>query len=785
MEVRVGRVSKIRTALLVILALVATVISGSSAQATDTFRKEIVGGTKAFAFPHRNGALSVGSCAPEGTRLQTWQLGNLISDIMPPHVLCDDMANAVADPDSNFVYVPARDGDLPTSKIVSVLAISEGEVKWSADVPCLIRLGSVSMGADRTLYLNGDPCFGLGIYGISTVTRAVKFRVGVDNAVSEIKAFNTGFVVRAQSSFSREFVYYSLDGQQTGTYIAPQTEGVNWNVSSWAVAPDGMLYVAMDPGGDSRCDENWTELAIVGRRANGSEFGSLAAPNCIVPPETLSGLIKVRPGGGLVTLMTPNQLPGFPRLPSTLALIQETGVAHYVALTNDRYLGGVEVDTNGNLLVVRSLESFPNPCGCQVEATIFDDTGATVETAVTSGYAANVDKRLFTLVGSHADFIAGALSLVVEEDSKLYAQIVPMSHLGDEFISHEVLDPAHRLPRKTVLSFGDSIAAGNGTGGSGGYPNNASSYPARLGELLDWQVYNYAKTGACAGSFHGGADGTPSSCQTSILSDQITHVPDAVHPDLITITIGGNDIQFAECLKFEIGFGGENVCSGSAFTQHLQALRKNLREVSKVLRQRYAGVPIVITNYFDPFPSPGQSCNIMPGLYVYINAVVNNNPAKIFKDVVLLRFDAQAKKFADKVFTQAQRVVERLNTALNEVAAAKGLTVVPLDFSGHDLCTDYPESGSTAWVFGPLVDVFFSGYSSIDHFVVEYKFIPTHRCTPTPDCDTEKVNIPARTWDIAGYHLTFTAVLRSNALPHLTDDGSLEVAQRIEGVVQR
>ena len=68
----------------------------------------------------------------------------------------------------------------------------------------------------------------------------------------------------------------------------------------------------------------------------------------------------------------------------------------------------------------------------------------------------------------------------------------------------------------TIVSFGDSIAAGEGSGADHGYPDNPAAYSAVLAGRVGGTSYNFSITGACASAGSGAATGTDSSeCRVS------------------------------------------------------------------------------------------------------------------------------------------------------------------------------------------------------------------------------------------------------------------------------
>jgi len=335
-------------------------------------------------------------------------------------------------------------------------------------------------------------------------------------------------------------------------------------------------------------------------------------------------------------------------------------------------------------------------------------------------------------------------------------------------------------PSKTLVAFGDSIAAGEGSGSSQGYPDNPGAYPARLAAKLGWDAQNFAISGACAATSGNGDGATPSSCTKSILNDELPlAISKGLRPSLITITVGANDIQFGKCFQAVIGFSADNPCEKTKLTKSLGALKANLTRSMTAIKQAYPNVPIALTRYFNPLPSGDELCPLMPGLYLYKTIFIDKKSGQAAKTLVTGKLDSASKDFQDDIVLEALRVIGKLNSTLQQVADAQGASIVALNFSGHDLCKDYAGSGSTAWVFGPSADLFVSYFNRFIGDSREWQFTPLHRCTPTPQCDSLSIT-DFKSYDKGGTKFNYSILFRSNDLPHLTSDGHDAVAELLK-----
>ncbi|WP_244282695.1 GDSL-type esterase/lipase family protein [Micromonospora chersina] len=331
-----------------------------------------------------------------------------------------------------------------------------------------------------------------------------------------------------------------------------------------------------------------------------------------------------------------------------------------------------------------------------------------------------------------------------------------------------------------IVSFGDSIAAGEGSGPHSGYPNNAAAYSARIASRLGWSSYNFAISGACAAtSGKGGVWGTPSECTKSIIADQIPAAAAMnLKPSLVTVTVGANDIRFADCIQQVLGLASSSPCSGKTFDDHLQALKLNLGMALAKIRDLYGSdVPIVVTRYFSPMPGyvsdAKDVCPTMPALALAKVYTEKGAKAAVW---AVRDLNNRARDYQASVSDKTLAVVGKLNNTLTKTATPFKATMVGLNFSGHDFCTDY-DGRSDSWVLAPQVSVFASYYGA-GGASFERELRPAHRCVVTPSCDTNTMFVD-KSGDWNGQHWTFILSFWSNDFPHLTKPGHEAVASRI------
>ena len=116
--------------------------------------------------------------------------------------------------------------------------------------------------------------------------------------------------------------------------------------------------------------------------------------------------------------------------------------------------------------------------------------------------------------------------------------------------------------------------------------------------MLDWTSYNFAISGACTVR-----DAIPNHCHDGVIEDEIPKAQALnLKPDLVTLTVGANDIGFSDCVEPLLRRRSDGPCSGQQFRDNLANLATHLDTVLGTLRTMYPRTPIVVTRYFDMFP---------------------------------------------------------------------------------------------------------------------------------------------------------------------------------------
>ncbi|MHB8513216.1 MAG: GDSL-type esterase/lipase family protein [Actinomycetota bacterium] len=339
------------------------------------------------------------------------------------------------------------------------------------------------------------------------------------------------------------------------------------------------------------------------------------------------------------------------------------------------------------------------------------------------------------------------------------------------FVGSFITFRKHGLPRHgELLALGDSIAAGAGLGPASGYPDNILAYPAALEDALGWSGFDFAITGACAmkPSDPGADPGTRTACVHSVLSDELPRASSILPrpPDVVVMTIGGNDLDFANCGLELLGsfLVHLNACAGSVLEQRVGVLEANLSTVLAKLHEVYPKARVYVTSYFNPLPAPSaaSACSI----YNLVAAI--HSPFS----VLLNRSGSAARQTQAELFQRAEVVLDALNQAIRSSVVRAKDHVVALDFVGHDFCQ---ANASDAWIFGPEIHV------SVRTGVIakRWDYLLPYPC-PNDSGKSPPISTHGPvTVHVSGIRITYDATISNNCMPHPTRAGQEAIAQAI------
>lgn len=326
-----------------------------------------------------------------------------------------------------------------------------------------------------------------------------------------------------------------------------------------------------------------------------------------------------------------------------------------------------------------------------------------------------------------------------------------------------------------LFAFGDSVAAGEGSGPGTGFPDNEGSFNEVFAARHGYAVHNFAVTGATT-----------------------THVREAqlplalgrgIQPSLITLMAGANDIGYGQCLLSMIGASQVNPCTPAGLASSLPAMGASLAETLVALKTAFPQARIAVLSYYNPMPKRRAACRAMkPLLEAKLLFADQNVPG--FVQSVTDRSKADVKAFQGELHGAAQAVVNGLNAAVRgAVAAARRVvgsrvaSVIGLNFTNHDFCRDYYRKNQ-AWVLAPKILSQGAVTLPSGQLPVGTTASPKHWCRDGVLCPAQPaapdvyLAVPANP-----YGVSYEIAVWVNDFPHLTVAGNRAVARTLAHVL--
>lgn len=227
---------------------------------------------------------------------------------------------------------------------------------------------------------------------------------------------------------------------------------------------------------------------------------------------------------------------------------------------------------------------------------------------------------------------------------------------------------ATALESNRYVAMGDSVAAGAGLMAMTNTPEDqlcarsSSAYPHRVSRALGMSLEHLACSGAKADE---GLYGEQEREGTT-LAPQLDSAFAAGTPDLITITIGANDVRWAEFVQQCYAWDCGGAVDDGLASAYLLDLRWELYRTLRGIKHRSMDfMPrVILTGYFTPLSTTAPSC-------------------------------ADTRNFSTQEITWLNTQAAALNQVIAQAASWYSFVeYVPVDFSGHELCTAHP------WVQG-------------------------------------------------------------------------------------
>ncbi len=215
------------------------------------------------------------------------------------------------------------------------------------------------------------------------------------------------------------------------------------------------------------------------------------------------------------------------------------------------------------------------------------------------------------------------------------------------------------------VALGDSVAAGVGLTGDSdpsACDRTTSAYPSVLAMLYAFKTVSIACSGAEA------TLGVISSQTVNnlALAPQLQNLFSLPKPKLITLTVGANDVHWNQIIsQCYVGSCNQDLADPTYQTS-LSTLSGNLNNIFSKIAEHYgAAIPtVIVTGYYQPLPAHSSDC-------------------------------LDVKNLSTLQLIWLRGLGDQLNDVLkNSVTNFKYATFVPVDFTGHELCS------TDSWVQG-------------------------------------------------------------------------------------
>ncbi len=279
----------------------------------------------------------------------------------------------------------------------------------------------------------------------------------------------------------------------------------------------------------------------------------------------------------------------------------------------------------------------------------------------------------------------------------------------------------------TVVGLGDSVAAGYGLAGAPG--GSRVAYPYLVAEELGRIPVTFAISG-------GDSDLVRKRLDAALRTD----------PEVVTLTVGANDVGFPDCIVATLkSLGGRsfhNPCEeGKGFASRIAKLERNLVAIFDEVAAKSPKSVVAVTLYYDPLQQP-RACDL---------------PAVVAGDERETIYHA-----LDALSELSGRVTTALNGAINRAARnATNVQVVDLRqtfTAGHDMCA----GADHQYVFGPKVKATLASVFNVDLF-------------DGATCPYPPANDPNFSGKVNGLKVDGAA----NCMPHPTEEGQRRIAAAI------
>lgn len=560
-------------ALVGVVASVLTVLTpGTASAAVPTLKWSAVTANPKYSsvVTSPTGDVTVG-CYDSGSQdLTTYNSTGTVVRQISRTTTIDGVQNCITEPivDKNGTVYGVPYGTLTaggTGYGPNLLAYSGNTLKWKYPVGCgSDRLGQWAVGADGNIYAL-TPGHLIGIApdlkaGQTQPDKVMDVSIPSDCS-AHVLPYKDGIMVHGQSNGNGR--YYSYGGK----YLGQATIGDIWYEKMGA---DGQLFVGSRVTGSYKS----AKISMYDPRKGAVAWETIASTSGANVNDVQ---VYPMPGGGVAALINEQKMDvtGQPVIPTeyvyTLVILNSNGLkVRSVTLPNTNANGDIYLtpraypDVNGKIVVVRDMyiktdKSWPSQVDGISVAAYDPATNAWPYQQVMSGNALQANGSLYgyrqnyagsngPVLGSGAAFVVGYCSgSCPNPGSRLYP--IAISGIGMDYPRGDVLSRTAR-PSASYVALGDSFSSGEGV------PPFETGTDIPGVNTCHRSTNAYARLIAGTGSIPSLGTGGFRACSGAVTTNitdlqqwnesiQLDWWPDTT-TQVVTMTIGGNDIGFAD-----------------------------------------------------------------------------------------------------------------------------------------------------------------------------------------------------------------------------------------------
>lgn len=534
-----------------------------------------------------------------------------------------------------------------------VVASKDGVVAWTLPIvpPAASNctnnpyVEKIMVGADQDIYFivksGGYACnYAAFLFGVNADTGAIKFQAPlVQDGFYQLGIYNTGIAVY-WLNYGEEFRFFDYNGVENVQMAFDPVLASNENLAHWAIHPDGTMYMTVQKSNDTTCTSGGTITnSVIRRDLTGTEYIYDVSGYCM---QVVS--FGISPNGGAVFLGT--EANGYGQ-ESLVYLYPDNTTSMVGANRKDgrglEYYRGFNVDMRGNVLTMQQVNNPQN--NPDLYFTLFGPNGSVLAEYSTLSLRANEYEKFNPGEGTVTAVANGAVYTTIcyaneyGEDCGVNPSYQKLLKVGFAEVDFEYPETAilgyQASPSSTLnyVALGDSFSSGEGVpdfippSDTNGCHKSYDAYANLLSEDPSF-VLSLTNFAACSGAISDDVtEIDPNRSPQYGLPLQTVSIPSDT--DVITISIGGNDVAFKEYAISCVNPLGLQNC-GLTSTQYIETqnrinndLPSRLAAVYAAIRAEAPSAHIYVLGYphLVPFLEEGYE----PGTCRYLDAAERVN----------------------------------------------------------------------------------------------------------------------------------------------------------------